>query len=268
MTPKVALTIAGSDASGGAGIQADLKTFSAFGVYGTTAITAITAQNTVGVQQVFQLDNEIIRNQIVSITDDFDVRSVKTGMLGTAMVVDLIRDLASNGLFQKLVVDPVMVSTSGARLLAENARDSYRLLLPFVDLITPNLFETEYLLQTTVADLQDMKLAARRLCELGARSALVKGGHLEGGAATDVYFDGEKELVFTRPKIESQNLHGTGCTLSAAIAAGLARDEGLIRAIEHAKRYVSTCIESAASWRLGAGSGPIDHFTVIAADGV
>lgn len=259
MTPPVVLTIAGSDSGGGAGIQADLKTFTAFGVFGTSAITAVTAQNTVGVQQVALLEPEIIRSQIVSVTSDFEVQCVKTGMLGTTAVVELIRVLAESGLFPKLVVDPVMVATTGARLLSEDARDAYLRLLPFIDVITPNLFETEYLLQIKVVNLQDMQEAARRLCGLGARSALVKGGHLEGDDATDVFYDGANLELFQQPKIDTRNVHGTGCTLSAAIAAGLALGESTAAAIGRAKLYVSSCIAEAANWRLGSGSGPVNH---------
>ncbi|HVB00765.1 MAG TPA: bifunctional hydroxymethylpyrimidine kinase/phosphomethylpyrimidine kinase [Acidimicrobiales bacterium] len=259
MTPPVALTIAGSDSGGGAGIQADLRTFGAFGVFGTSAITAVTAQNTVGVQQVALLDPEIIRSQIISVTSDFDVRCVKTGMLGTAAVVDLIQNLAESHLFAKLVVDPVMVATTGARLISEDARDSYLRLLPFIDLITPNLYETEYLLQTKVMNIQDMQEAARRLCDLGARSALVKGGHREGAYAIDVFYDGTTVKLFQQPKIDTCNVHGTGCTLSAAIAAALALGESTVTAIDLAKRYVSSCIAGAVDWKLGSGSGPVNH---------
>ncbi|HUY06003.1 MAG TPA: bifunctional hydroxymethylpyrimidine kinase/phosphomethylpyrimidine kinase [Acidimicrobiales bacterium] len=266
MTPRVALTIAGSDSGGGAGIQADLRTFSAFGVFGTSAITAITAQNTVGVQHVKMLDLEIIRAQIISVTGDFNVQCVKTGMLGTSAVVDLIRMLANDRLFPLLVVDPVMIATTGAHLLSEDARDSYLRLLPFVDVITPNLFEAEYLLQTEVVNLRDMEDAARQLCDLGARSALVKGGHLDGDFATDVLYDGTSIRHFQQPKIDTRNVHGTGCTLSAAITASLTRGENTGGAVERAKRYVSSCIAGAVEWKLGSGPGPVDHLASFGRD--
>ncbi len=266
VTPPVALTIAGSDSGGGAGIQADLRTFAAFGVFGTSAITAVTAQNTVGVQRILLLDPEIVRDQIISVTSDFDVRSVKTGMLGCAAVVNLVRNFAEHHHFPTLVVDPVMVATTGARLLSEDARDAYIHLLPFVDLITPNLYETEFLLQTEVTDVQDMQRAARRLCDLGARSALVKGGHLQGSYATDVFFDGTTLELFQETRIDSHNVHGTGCTLSAAITAALAQGVDTIEAVARAKEYISSCIKGSADWKIGAGAGPVNHLFNLCSD--
>ncbi len=266
VTPTVALTIAGSDSGGGAGSQDDLRTFAAFGVFGTSAITAVTAQNTVGVQRILLLDPEIVRDQIISVTSDFDVRSVKTGMLGSAAVVDLVRNFAEHHHFPTLVVDPVMVATTGARLLSEDARDAYIQLLPFVDLITPNLYETEFLLQTEVTDVQDMQREARRLCDLGARSALVKGGHLQGSYATDVFFDGTTLELFQETRIDSHNVHGTGCTLSAAITAALAQGVDTIEAVARAKEYISSCIKGSADWKIGAGAGPVNHLFNLCSD--
>lgn len=260
LTPPVALTIAGSDSGGGAGIQADLLTFSAFRVHGTTVLTAITAQNTVGVQAVEMVDIEMIRRQIDSVTVDFQVRAAKTGMLGTAPVVDLVRTFAESSAFKWLVVDPVMIATSGARLLAEDARDAYLGLLPFTDILTPNIAEAEYLLGSRINDQTEMTDAAKRLAALGARSVLLKGGHLSGETAADIYFDGTDLVIFDRPMLDSRNVHGTGCTLSAAITAGLALGLMPIEAIARAKEFIHLAIANAIEWRLGSGAGPVDHF--------
>jgi hydroxymethylpyrimidine/phosphomethylpyrimidine kinase len=258
-TPPVALTIAGSDSGGGAGIQADLLTFSAHGVFGTTAITAVTAQNTVGVQEVTVLSRDKVETQIASVTQDFVVAAAKTGMLATAEIIDLVREIAEQGTFPYLVVDPVMIATTGARLLDENARDSYLRLLPFVDIVTPNLPETEYLVGHKVSDVAGMELAARSLYELGAKAVVVKGGHLMGERSIDVFFDGTQVALLDDEMVATQNVHGTGCTLSAAITANLAHGLSILESVARAKSYVTTCLRSAASWKLGGGAGPVNH---------
>lgn len=259
--PPVALTIAGSDSGGGAGIQADLLTFSAHGVFGTTAITAVTAQNTVGVQAVSVVDRENIAAQITSVADDFVIAAAKTGMLATSSIIDLVREMAEQGTFPYLVVDPVMIATTGARLLDEDARDSYLALLPFVDIVTPNLPETEYLVGHKVANLNDMEAAAILLCERGARAVVIKGGHLPSARATDIFFDGKEIVRLDEAMILTDNVHGTGCTLSAAITANLARDLSPLESVERAKRYVTACLRSASGWKLGSGAGPLNHRT-------
>lgn len=258
-TPPTALSIAGSDSGGGAGIQADLLTFAAFGVFGTTAITAVTAQNTIGVQQVTMLSTEAIRQQIHSVSNDFTVAAVKTGMLGNPDVVDLVQELAATGRFSALVVDPVLVATTGAALFSDDARAAYIRLLPYVDVLTPNLAEAEHLLATEISTIEEMHRAARSLCDLGARTALVKGGHLAGGMATDVFCDGNSSIAIHRERIDTKNVHGTGCTLSAAITAALALGNTTYDAVVLAKQYVSICISGAVDWNLGAGPGPVNH---------
>lgn len=260
MTPPVALTIAGSDSGGGAGIQADLKTFAANRVFGTSAITALTAQNTVGVRAVHVPPWEFLDAQISAVLADLAVAAVKTGMLATAEIIDLVARRAAAGELPQLVVDPVMVASSGDRLLEKEAEMAYlERLFPHALVITPNLREASLLVGRELTGVDDMAKAAAQLSETGARYVLVKGGHLTGDAV-DVFFDGVDIHELRSPRVDTPNVHGTGCSTAAAIAAYLARGESVLDAVRAAKAYITAAIEGAATWRLGAGHGPIDHF--------
>lgn len=260
MSIPVALTIAGSDSGGGAGIQADLKTFHAFGVFGTSAITAITAQNTQGVRAVHAVPGAVVREQINAVATDFDVRAVKTGMLATRELVELVASALREESLVNYVLDPVMVATSGDRLLADDAVQAILAeLVPLSTLVTPNLDEAGILSGRPVHDVDAMKAAARLLVERGAQAALIKGGHLAGDRVVDVLFDGRDFALFERPRIASTSTHGTGCTLSAAIAAGLAHGRPLRASVELALAFVHAAIATAPG--LGHGHGPLNHFT-------
>ena len=255
---KLALTIAGSDSSGGAGIQADLKTFAAHGVFGLSAITAVTAQNTTGVSDVAVMPPALVTAQIDAVISDLGADAVKTGMLGNEAVATAVADAIERLALRRLVVDPVMVATSGARLLDEAAVQAVRArLLPLAMLVTPNVAEAEILTGLRIVTAADLATAARRLVELGARAALVKGGHLEG-PATDAYWDGSTALALVAERLPARNTHGTGCTLSAAITARLALGDDLPDAVQRAKAYVTKAIAQAPS--LGRGHGPVQHF--------
>lgn len=256
--PPVALTIAGSDSGGGAGIQADLKTFTVLGVYGMSAITAITAQNTVEVREAQVLEPSLVAAQIDAVMDDIGCDAAKTGMLGSAAVVGAVADAIARHRIANLVVDPVMIAKSGDALLAEDARQAViERLLPVARLITPNLPEAEALLGYEVGA-DRMEQAARELCAMGAGAALVKGGHLAGDAV-DVLYDAADDtlLTLTAPRLDTKNTHGTGCTFAAAIAAFLARGMDLSAAVRTAKRFVTEAIRRGLP--LGSGHGPIDH---------
>ncbi|MGE0160980.1 MAG: bifunctional hydroxymethylpyrimidine kinase/phosphomethylpyrimidine kinase [Gemmatimonadales bacterium] len=257
----IALTIAGSDSGGGAGIQADLKTFHAFRVWGTSVVTAITAQNTRGVSAVHVVPLEDVRAQLEAIVTDLRPAAFKTGMLATAELVSAVAaDIGRQGL-TNYVLDPVMVATSGDRLLAEDAIVSLtRELLPLAHVVTPNLREAEILAGVSVASVDDMRVAAARIRQLGARAVLVKGGHLAGDDMVDLLVDAEGEHTWSRTRIDTPHTHGTGCTLSAAITACLARGDTLRDAVDHAVRYVAKAITMAPG--LGSGHGPISHFVV------
>lgn len=259
-TPPVALTIAGTDSGGGAGVAADLRTFAAHGVFGTLAVTAVTAQDTSGVRASFPVDPDLVDAQIEAVLGDFRVVAAKTGMLATRAVVDRVARFAAEARLPALVVDPVMVSSSGASLLEGDAVAAYRRLLPHALVATPNLAEAEALLGREVRSLRAMRDAARELHGLGVSYAVVKGGHLGGDVATDVVFDGVELRELSAAMVSTRNVHGTGCTLSAAICAGVARGLDPVEAIAEAKRYVTAAISSASAWRLGAGHGPLDHF--------
>ena len=253
----VALTIAGSDSSGGAGIQADLKTFQSFGVYGTSAVTAITAQNTLGVHRIHPVPLQDVRAQIDAVVADLRPQTVKTGMLATAALVSEVADAIEAHALGRYVMDPVLVATSGARLLDPDAEASLvTRLLPLAMLVTPNLHEAAMLVGEPLDTVGRMSEAARRLIELGAGAALIKGGHLDGDAV-DLLWDGVEEWVWRRPRIDTPHTHGTGCTLSAAAAAGLALGESVHDAVERAIRFVVRAIESAPG--LGGGYGPLNH---------
>jgi hydroxymethylpyrimidine/phosphomethylpyrimidine kinase len=255
---RTALTIAGSDSGGGAGIQADLKTFSALGVYGMSAITAITAQNTLGVTAVFEIPPEIVAAQIDAVVIDIGVDAAKTGMIANAEIIRVVAAKVREHGISTFVVDPVMIATSGDRLLREDAVEAVRTeLLPLATVVTPNLPEAGVLLGREVATLAEMRDAARAIVGLGARSVVVKGGHLAGDAV-DVFYDGERFVELTAPRIETTSTHGTGCTLASAIVSLLAKGEPLEQAIRGAKAYVTAAIERA--YPIGHGHGPVHHF--------
>jgi len=255
--PK-ALTIAGSDSGGGAGIQADLKTFSAFRVFGMSVLTAVTAQNSVGVSGVHNLPPEFVARQIDAVLDDFGADAVKLGMLSTAPIIEAVAArLASHGQAH-VVLDPVMIAKSGDALLQPDARAALvERVLPLAEVVTPNLHEASALADMPVTTEKEMEEAARRIHARGPRHVLVKGGHLEG-SATDILWDGRAFTRFPGPRLDSNNTHGTGCTLSAAIAAGLALGRSLPEAIRHAKAYVTAAIRE--GFAAGRGVGVLRHF--------
>ncbi|MBY4896661.1 bifunctional hydroxymethylpyrimidine kinase/phosphomethylpyrimidine kinase [Cupriavidus sp. AU9028] len=266
--PPRTLTIAGSDSGGGAGIQADLKTFAALGCYGMSAITAITAQNTLGVTGVHAIPAEMVAAQIDAVADDIGIDAAKTGMLGTAAIVEAVAGAVDRHGIAKLVVDPVMVATSGATLSDDaTAQAMVRLLFPRALLVTPNLPEASYLLGRPVTRRAEMEQAAQDLIALGCRAVLLKGGHLAqaGGAEgaqglDDLLMSADGTVrVFRHPRIDTRNLHGTGCTLAAAIASQLARGDALEEAVGTALDFVAQAIVAGAGLRLGAGNGPLNH---------
>jgi hydroxymethylpyrimidine/phosphomethylpyrimidine kinase len=258
-TPRPrALTIAGSDSGGGAGIQADLKTFSALGVFGMTAITAVTVQNTRGVASFEVLTPRTVADQIVAVAEDVGVDAAKTGMLATAAVVEAVADAVVRSDIPWLVVDPVSVSKHGHALLAPDAvRALSERIVPLASLVTPNLPEASALAGIEVDTRDDMRRAADAILRLGAGAALVKGGHLEGPDAADLLVDAAGELWLTSPRVDTIHTHGTGCTLSAAIAGHLARGETLRDAVRLGKAFVTGAIEHALT--LGGGIGPVDQ---------
>ena len=253
---KVVLTIAGSDSGGGAGIQADLRTFAAHGLHGTSAITAVTAQNSVAVLDWVALEPRMVVAQIEAVASDMPVAAAKTGMLATAAIVVAVAEAVERLRLPLLVVDPVMVAKSGDRLLDADAESAYRRLIPLATVLTPNLPETEALLGRAVRTLADMREAARALHAMGPRAVVVKGGHLEGDAV-DVFFDGRALEELSAPRIATANTHGTGCTYSAAIAARLALGDPLLEAVRGAKAYLTEAIRR--SYSVGRGHGPVDH---------
>ena len=261
-SPPIALTIAGSDCSGGAGIQADLKTFTALGVYGAIVITALTAQNTRGVTAIHRVPADFIEAQFAAVTSDLAIAAVKTGMLGDVATVMTVAALLSRMNPMHLVVDPVMVATSGARLLDESAVAAVRdHLIPLASVITPNLPEAAALLQMAVAVTEDqMRRQAKQLLALGCGAVLLKGGHADGTEAVDILVSADgSEHRFSQPRIATRNTHGTGCSLAAAITAGLAQGMGLPAAVQHAKDFVWQALKSGADFHIGTGNGPIDH---------
>jgi hydroxymethylpyrimidine/phosphomethylpyrimidine kinase len=252
------LTIAGSDSGGGAGIQADLKTFASLGVYGTCAVTALTAQNTLGVQGILEVDPEFVSAQIHSVMSDIAVKAVKTGMLANAGIISRIaRDLRY---FKpvNIVVDPVMAAGSGDRLLRPDAvRTMVSELFPLAYVVTPNLYEAGELAGLVIKDVEGMQEAARRIHDFGPRYVVVKGGHLEGRPA-DVLYDGAGIFVFENDRYETPHTHGTGCTFASAIAAGLAKNLGVYDAVAQAKDYVTGALREGLA--IGKGHGPVHHF--------
>ncbi len=259
LIPNV-LSIAGSDSSGGAGVQADLKTFGALGTYGMSVITALTAQNTNGVRSVVQVPARFVRDQIDAVFEDIDVAAVKIGMLASAEIIESVADSLEKHKPPYIVLDPVMVATSGDSLIDVAAIDAIKnRLFPVVDLITPNIPETEKLLRKAVLD---MEVSAQGLCDMGVRGALLKGGHLKGDVMRDVLaYDGLVQ-VFEAPRVETRNTHGTGCTLSSAIAAYLAHGLDMAEACKRAKVYLTGALQHADALCVGGaeGHGPVNHF--------
>ncbi|WP_026414655.1 bifunctional hydroxymethylpyrimidine kinase/phosphomethylpyrimidine kinase [Actinomadura oligospora] len=254
--PPLVLTVAGSDSGGGAGIQADLKTMLANGVHGMSVIAAVTAQNSLGVQGYWELPAEAVRAQLDSVLSDIGVDAVKTGMLASRPLVELVSEVLAE-VPAPVVVDPVGVSKHGDSLLAGDAVEAVRKrLLPIATVVTPNLFEVEQLTGVKVVDESGMRAAAEAVKELGPQWVLVKGGHLPGEPA-DLLFDGVAEYRFTAERHDNRHTHGTGCTLASAIASNLAKGEPVPEAVEKAKRYVTGAI--AAGFPLGSGIGPVDH---------
>jgi len=264
MTP-IALTIAGSDSSGGAGIQADLKTFSAFAVYGASVLTALTAQNTRAVHAVHAVPTAFVTAQIDAVLSDLDVRAIKTGMLANGAIVAAVADALGQRPDLPAIVDPVMVATSGDSLLDPAAIEALRhRLLPSAALLTPNLAEAARLLDAAPAmTLDEMTAQARGLRALGCRAVLIKGGHGTGDEATDVLLTDGGITVLSRPRLATTATHGTGCTLSAAIAALVASGVPLIGAVERAKMYVWQALAAGRELGVGAGNGPLDHLYAI-----
>jgi hydroxymethylpyrimidine/phosphomethylpyrimidine kinase len=252
------MTIAGSDSGGGAGIQADLKTFAALGVYGSSAITAVTAQNTVGVRAIHDVPVDVIAAQIDAVLEDIGADAVKTGMLSSPSIIETVAGrLRAHGV-TALVVDPVMVAKSGDRLLREDAiRALCELLLPLAAVVTPNAPEAGVLSGVDVTDVESAREAARRIAALGPRLVIVKGGHLEGDTSDDLVFDGARFETLSGRRIATRHTHGTGCTFSAAIAAYLARGLAPLDAVREARVYLQGAIEHAEP--LGSGHGPVNH---------
>ncbi len=256
----VAMTIAGSDSGGGAGIQADLRTFAFHQVHGTSTLTCITAQNTLGVTRVDALPPEAVTAQIQAVVVDIGVQAVKTGMLLNQAIITAVADQAEGLPLPNLVVDPVMVSRTGAQLINNEAILSLReRLIPLATVLTPNRYEAQLLSDLEINTLEDMQLAAERILKLGAQAVLVKGGGMLGDLrGVDVWFDGERLEVLRTATIDTSDTHGTGCTLSAAIAANLAKGEDRFAAVNLAKAYVTTALRYAL--RIGQGQGPVGHF--------
>ncbi|MDP4099304.1 bifunctional hydroxymethylpyrimidine kinase/phosphomethylpyrimidine kinase [Paenibacillus sp. P96] len=254
-----ALTIAGSDSSGGAGIQADLKTFQELGVYGMSALTAATAQNTLGVQAVFPLTPEAVGSQLDSIGADLTPDAVKTGMLYSAEIIAVTADRIARYGWSKLVIDPVMVAKGGAPLLKPDAVHTLiRDLLPLARIITPNLPEAEMLTGMKLLRAEDIREAARRIHAMGPELVIMKGGHASGAVARDLLYDGAAFTAFDGPRIHTVHTHGTGCTYSAAVTAGLASGLAVTEAVRVAKDFIQAAIEN--SLGIGAGHGPTNHF--------
>lgn len=255
---KNVLTIAGSDSCGGAGIQADLKTFSALGTYGMSVITAVTAQNTMGVFNVQEMDQAIIRDQIDCLFDDIDIHAIKIGMVSSIDIIEVIGTCLKKHNAQNIVVDPVMVSKSGCHLLKPESIDKLiEVLFPLALIVTPNLPEAEVITGKEITTIEDMQKAAVTIRQLGAKNVIVKGGHLKGDAI-DVFFDGRDYSYLKSERINTKNTHGTGCTFSSAIAAYIAQGYSVLEAVKASKKYINGAIANAID--LGHGVGPTNHF--------
>jgi hydroxymethylpyrimidine/phosphomethylpyrimidine kinase len=262
MTIPIALTIAGSDSSGGAGIQADLKSFAACGVYGASVITALTAQNTKGVTAIHPVPADFVTAQIDAVFGDLDVKAVKIGMVADRAVIDAIVAGLKRWSPRHVVLDPVMVATSGDRLLADEAVEALRTrLIPGARIITPNLPEAAALLEAPVAtDQMEIEIQGRRLLALGCGAVLIKGGHGQGADSVDTLVTADGVVTLSAPRIATKNTHGTGCSLSSAIAAGLAKGEDLEAAVRGAKTFITAAIAAADRLDVGHGHGPVHHF--------
>lgn len=255
----IAMTVAGSDSGGGAGIQADLKTFAALGVYGASVVTALTAQNTCTVAGVHPSPPDFVSLQIETVLDDIPVKAVKTGMLFEAGIVEAVCAALAKNRAENLVVDPVMIAKSGDSLLKPEAVEALKArLIPMALLVTPNIPEAEALAGIKINGVEEMKEAARRIVKMGASSAVIKGGHMRGGELTDLLLTDGVFTKFVRNRIDTKHTHGTGCTFSAAITAGLAKGLSVIDAVDSAERYIEEAIKHAEP--LGKGHGPVNHF--------
>lgn len=258
---KKALTIAGSDSGGGAGIQADLKTFTVFGVFGTSAITALTAQNTIGVQGIHEVDPGFVKQQIKSVLEDIGADAVKTGMLANPEIVKAVADVIREYNLDNVVVDPVMIAKSGDSLLSEEAcKTVIDELVPLSTVVTPNIHEAEAMLGMNIDSLEDMNEAGKKIREMGCKWVVIKGGHMEEDRqATDVVYNGEEYFLLSEYRHKTKNSHGTGCTFSSAITAGLAKGYPVLKAIQQAKAFITMAIKDGID--IGSGHGPTNHFT-------
>lgn len=257
------LTIAGSDSGGGAGIQADLKTFSALGCFGTSVITAVTAQNTMGVRAVHGIPAEMIKDQLQAVLEDIAPVAIKIGMINRAEVVQVIeKEIKAYTKQVPVILDPVMVATSGHRLIEpDTINELIAKLFPIVSLVTPNIDEAVILADQEIYNLDDMIAAGRKIIEKGAKAVFVKGGHLAGPVIYDVLIAGnDAPVILESAFINSKNLHGTGCTLSSAIAAEMAKGNDLLAAIKNAKNYISNALQAGSEVKTGQGNGPLNHF--------
>ncbi len=256
---QVALTIAGSDSSGGAGLQADLKTFQSLGLFGLSAVTAITVQNTQKVYAVEEVKVSMVRDQILCLFDDFEIDVVKIGMVSSSKIAMVIAETLKAVTNCPIVLDPVMISKSGYSLLCEEAKEVLLSeLFPIATVITPNLYEAEIITESNIASVEDMKVAAKKISSMNNGNVIVKGGHLMGELAIDVVFNGEIFNLLQKQRIKTVNTHGTGCTFSSAVAAFMAKGYSFFRAVLFAKEYISGAISNALD--IGKGCGPTNHF--------
>jgi hydroxymethylpyrimidine/phosphomethylpyrimidine kinase len=259
MTIARALTIAGSDSGGGAGIQADLKTFQELHVFGLSAFTAVTAQNTLGVTGIYELPPEAVARQIDAVATDLGIDAAKTGMIANIEIMEVIAEKIREHHIRRLVIDPVMIAKSGHALLREDARDALkRLLIPLATVITPNLPEAEVLTGMSLVTMEQRKEAARRLLDLGVQAVVIKGGHTEDEEAIDLFYDGQEFRTLSAPRLHTRHTHGTGCTFSAAITAELAKGASLWEAVKTAKDFITEAIRHPL--HLGQGHGPTNHW--------
>ncbi|MFX0081737.1 MAG: bifunctional hydroxymethylpyrimidine kinase/phosphomethylpyrimidine kinase [Candidatus Hodarchaeota archaeon] len=258
---KKVLTIAGSDSGGGAGIQADLKTFSALGVFGMSAITALTAQNTMGVQGIYEIDPNFVGKQIDSVMSDIGADVWKTGMLANAEIIQIVADRALKYNVEFLVIDPVMIAKSGDPLLKPESNNTLiSELIPLAYVLTPNHHEAQAIANIDIMSLEDAREAAKKIHQMGPKNVVIKGGHLPyPESAIDLLYDGKKFIEFQAPRIETKNTHGTGCTFASAIAAELAKDKNIKKAVHIAKAYLTTAIQKADELHIGRGHGPTNH---------
>lgn len=259
---KKTLTIAGSDSGAGAGIQADLKTFAAFGVYGTSVITALTAQNTKGVEGILNIPPSFIEKQIDAVMTDIKPQTWKTGMLVNSEIIDVVCHKAKYYQIKSLVVDPVMIAKGGDHLLSKDAIDCLvKNLIPLSSVITPNCHEAEALTGIQIRTVCDMKQSAVTFHKMGAKNVVIKGGHLPADMdAIDVFYDGNRFYEISSKRINTKNTHGTGCTFASAVAAGIAKGYSVLHAVRNAKKYIDQAIRNAVHLRVGKGFGPLNHF--------